>query len=86
MHLQEDNGHRNFQQKKLKLDREVDELLGLMKTFKRSHCRMGQTVKCIMGLTVRNCKGKLSEMLQYKVWKPGRLEPTVNCDSSEGSG
>ena len=35
---------------------------------------------------MRDCKGNLSGVLQNKVWKPRRLEPTMKCDDNKGSG
>ena len=67
---------------KIELDKEVDELRKLMHVFKRSYIRVKWKINCAIGLTVRNCEGKASGVLQHKIWKPGRLWPIVKCNGS----
>ena len=86
MQLQEDKYHMRFQKKKLKLDIEIDDIFKLMHISKRNYSKVKKMVKCEIGLTMRDCKGKLSGVLQNKVWKPRRLELVMKCDDNKGSG
>ena len=74
----EDNYY--FQQR-TKLQGEIDELWKLMVYSKRRDKSMKQTIHSKIGLKVKNTEGKTHGELQYKVWKPGRLQQIRHDDS-----
>ena len=54
-----------------------------MHFLKKSYDIMKQTVRCKVGLKVKNCEGRDIGALHHKVWKPGRLKPIINDDSKD---
>ena len=48
---------------------------------KRSYNRVKQATHCEVVLKVKNYEGRNGGALQYKVWKPGRLQLARNDDS-----
>ena len=69
------------------LDKEIEELWRLMqKHSKRMSRKKNKEVNWLSTLTIKDVIGKISGRLQSKVWNPGKLKPTTNCDDSKGSG
>ena len=74
------NEDKDYLQRRTKLQGEIVELWKLMSFSKISYNRMKKIVLSKIGLKVKNIEGKTCGALQYKVWKPRRLQPTRHDD------
>ena len=77
----ESNEDKAYLQQRTKLQGEIDELWKLMSYSKISNNRMKQKFHIKIGLNVKNTESKTCGALQFKFWKPRRLQPIRHDDS-----
>ena len=61
-------------QQKIEWQETIDELWEFMQIPKKSQRKMKKAFHYGIVWKVKNCEGRSSKALQYKVWKPGRLQ------------